>query len=188
MSTYWIILIISIVIILGIISLFISLKEINNNVALMCEYQKYLRCLYKKIALKKDCSEDMGSIVAKSSEMSKIMKENIYHKPILELSSDIQYGRPLPFLIKKIEIIDADFIKRESYYRDKHAKIKLQIFNPFSLFYRGIGLAIHIVFGYLISMINPDFNFEGKVWTYANIAIAFLGGIASIWQLIVSLL
>lgn len=186
MSTCLIVSIIGFVIALGAISLFIALREIVKNVDFIHNYDKRTKSLYEKIASNTDYTEEMWFIMAESNKMSSVMRETVFHKPVLELSSDIQYHRPISLIVNKIGIIEADIIKAERFYNDEHIKTRKQILNPFTLFYRGIGLIMYVVFGYLISQMNTNFDFQGKAWKIINVTIALFGGIASIWQLIAS--
>ena len=185
MSTTLSIVIINSIIILGVIQILRVRSNIRKDVAFMYEYCEKLKKLYDKIGTSESCNEEVLFIISHSKKMSSIMDESVFHMPILKLSNNLQH-KQISSVISSIEKVGADFVKREEYFKELQSKTIRQIYNPFTLFYCGIELLMHIIFGYLITKIDADFNFKGKTWQGINIIISLLGGVASIWQLIVS--
>ena len=69
--------------------------------------------------------------------------------------------------------------KIEEFKNKKHT-LNRSFLNPFTLFYRGIGLILKYIFGYLITLFVDDFNYEGKGWKIFVGIISFIGSLVSI--------
>lgn len=186
METCRIIIIVCSIILLGIIEIFIKLYEIKKKQNTLIEFMNNLSLLIDKLNKEEDCNDEVTYVLAKGNDVSKIAEESVYNMPILGLKSAIQYHRTNE-IFDKAGAIDANFIKQEESFKNLHNKILKGILNPFTLFYNGVELIMRIVFGYIISKFNSDFDFDGNAWKYTNAIISLLGAIASILGLILSL-
>ncbi len=69
--------------------------------------------------------------------------------------------------------------KIEEFKNKKHT-LNRSFLNPFTLFYRGIGLLLKYILGYLINLFFDDFNYDGKGWKTFVGFISFISALASI--------
>lgn len=182
MSLLVIIGIIVVIVFLGFLDIILNLKTMHDKGILLQKYYDTLEAIRRKVANKQDITEEATIIFKISPDMYSIMD----YMPIIDISSDLR-NHKITSVIWRINRIDADIIEGSEKLRKCHSILIKQLYNPFTLFYRGIGRIMYIVFGYLIKTIAPKFNFEGKTWIFTTTIISLISGGITIWQFIDSI-
>lgn len=161
-----------VVLILGALSVFADISGINEQHDLVYEYTAKLRKIIEKAEKKKDCTAEAVRVIALSDDVIAILGD-AYEYQVLHISADLSQNKPCEVKYFTDAIGKAEI---ETYYRlDKEKfRLKCTFFNPFTLFYRGIGFILRYVFGYFIELFDKDFDFEGKVWKTVNLIITLL--------------
>lgn len=180
------------ILILGIVSVVVEIREIELRYDQICEYSTHLRTLINKANKKQDYNFEKVRVIALSSDVINIFDDS-YSYYVYQLSSDLAQDNVKGVLNFADAIGKAEI---ETYCRlnkEKH-QLKYIFINPFTLFYRGIGFILRYVFGYVIELFNKDFDYEGRSWKIINLIVTLIASIFTIltffgydWLKIISL-
>lgn len=178
MSTTLLIIIVMVVFLLGIFSVLVDISGINEQHDKVYEYTAKLRKIIEKAEKKKDCTAEAVSVIALSDDVMQIFGD-AYSYQVMHISSDLSQNKASEVKYFTDAIGKAEI---ETYYRlDKERfQLKCKFYNPFTLFYRGIGFILRYVFGYLIELFDKDFDFEGNAWKTMNLIITLLASVFTI--------
>ena len=156
------------------------------------EYTTQVASFWNKLQKKEDFGEEATYIIAQSHEMSAIFADALH--PTLTLASRLA-SNGLYGIDAYINEIGRDEIETHQRLNNEKRNLYKHLWNPFTLFYRGIGFVLRYVFGYLIEMFDSDFDFEGRVWKIINLVLSLVAGIITIitffgydWSKIISLI
>lgn len=155
------------VLMLGVLSVVVDICVINEQHSKLYEYTAMLRKIIEKAEKKKDCTAEAVRVIALSDDVIEIAGDG-YEYQVMHISSDLSQNKPEQVKFFTNSIAKAEI---ETYYRlDKEkTHLKCTYYNPFTLFYRGIGFILRYVFGYFIELLDKDFDFDGKVWKAINL-------------------
>jgi len=183
MSTDTIVLIICSVLILGVIDIFIAFFKIRREIIFIIEYSNRLIEMRDKYITNKDYIEDVTFLITEKRKILSKISNNRDRAKLMKIIIRIEENW-IYYIINEINTIDGVFLRKEKELKEKEKRTLTQLFNPFIWFYRGVERIMYITFGYLITKINANFDFENKTWRFINAIISFLGGLAGIWQVI----
>lgn len=165
------------VVLLGVISVLLDVRKRNKQQRQLCDYTVQVATLADKLAKNEDITTEATYIIAHSPAISKLFRG--YTSPTGILSSRLA-NNGLYGIEKYINEIGEEEIKTQQRLENEKHDIKIQLWNPFTLFYRGIGLVLRFAFGYLIELFNKDFDYEGRTWKIINLVVTLAASIFTI--------
>lgn len=192
MSTTLLIIIVVAVLLLGVASVFIDVYECGAKQRKISRYTARVASLLSKYQKNENFRAEATYIIAHSHEMSALFNDALH--PTLTLASRLA-NNGLYGIEKYINEIGQDEIQTYQRLNNEKRVIFKQLGNPFTLFYRGIGFILRYIFGYLIGIINKDFDYEGIVWKTINLIVTLIASVFTImtffgydWSRILSIL
>ena len=192
MNTTLLIIIIVVVLVLGVVSVLVDIYERGAKQRKINEYTEQVASFWSKYQKNEDFASEATYIIAQSHEISAIFNDALH--PTLTLASRLA-NNGLYGIEKYINEIGQNEIQTNQRLNNEKRAIFKQLWNPFTLFYRGIGFILRYVFGYLIEMFDSDFDFEGRVWKTINIIVTLIASIFTImiffgydWQSLTSII
>lgn len=173
-----------VILVLGVIHILWILWRNNRDKALVNAYYMIVTNLPEKIKNQEDYSNDAVWILQNTKKMAKAINASMY-SAVWGLKREITNHNKIG-ISHECRQIGSDGIVWMSDLDAARRGIKLQLLNPFIWFYRGIELVTYIVFGYLIRVVNPTYDFKNKVWIWFNTIFSLASGLASILSYVIT--
>lgn len=177
MNTTVLIIIVIAVVLLGVLSVLLDVRKRYKQQRQIRDYTAKVGILAQKLRKNKNATQEATYIIAHSHEMSELFNDPM--DSTITLSSRLTNGGYYG-IEKYINEIGEDELQTLQRLENEKHDIKKQLWNPFTLFYRGIGLVLRYVFGYLIELFNKDFDYEGKTWKIINLLVTLAASIFTI--------
>lgn len=167
------------VIILGIIDVLIKIHRTRKEDVDVTLYWSYIKTLYKKLENGSDPTNEIQYIIAKSKHIDQLLTNNSLYSPVFHYTDEVSKG---DYFHKKrhLDLILKYAIQHEENNIKKRGRLRYALLNPFELFYRGIGLLLYYIFGYLIKSFKSDFDYNSKIWKSFVGTISFVSGVLTI--------
>ena len=174
MNTTILIIFVVAVVFLGVVSIFVDVYKKGLLQKQLTNYTCHVTSLAEKLNKKEDCTHEAMYIIAHSPEVSKL-----FYSPLcpaislsLQLSNKNYYG-----IEKLINSIGHEELQAFQRLNNEKQKLYSHLWNPVTLFFRGIGFILRMVFGYFIELFDEDFDYEGKVWKTVITGFGILTGV-----------
>lgn len=177
MNTTVLIIIVIVVVLLGLLSVLLDGCKRSKQQRQIYEYTSQVAVLVEKITKNEDITPEANYIIAHSPAISKLFRG--ISSPALILSSRLA-NNGLYGIEKYINEIREDELQTQQQLQNEKHDLFKHLWNPFTLFYRGIGLVFRYVFGYLIELINKDFDYEGKTWKVLILIVTLAASVFTI--------
>lgn len=166
-----------VLVVLGIVSVFFDILLRRKQQIIIRNYTSQVYSLSCKLDKNEDFSTEKNYIIAHTPEVSSLFRSP--QCPELTLSKRLVnngfYGIDIYF-----NEIAKEELQANQRLEDEKRCILKQLWNPFTLFYRGIGMILRYVFGYLIEIFNKDFDYDGTIWKIIEIVVSLVVGIFTI--------
>ena len=167
-----------VIILLGLVSIHRDKREIHDENKEISDFLNNLSSLVNKIRAGQNCDKEYRIFVANSQKMSKMMGEWIENMPIMELEFELSKGhQPDDY---KLFHVYSNAAKIETSSKERVEGLNKQRYNLFTLYYRGVGLCLEYIFGYLVKLAYPKLSFKSKAWEIVSIIVSLLTVITDI--------
>lgn len=177
MNTTILIIIVIVVVLLGALSVLLDVCKLRKQQRQLYEYTAQVAALAEKITKHEDITPVANYIIAHSPAISELLSSFTSSTLILSsrLANNGLYG-----IEKYINEFGKDELQTQQRLQNEKHDILKHLWNPFTLFYRGVGVVLRYVFGYLIELINKDFDYDGKTWKIVNLIVTLAASVFTV--------
>ena len=138
------IIIVVVIVLLGVLSVILDVHKRSWQQRQICDYTAQVASLAEKVGNNEDITQEATYIIAHTHEISKLFKDPM--NPTVTLSSRLT-NNGLYGIEKYINEIGEDELQTQQCLQNEKHNLLKHLWNPFTLFYRGIGLILRFVFG-----------------------------------------
>lgn len=173
------IIIITSLILVGIITFIIELKSIRKIQDDILQFRNNVIEFYNKNVKGKNSNKEWHYILSNYKKVFRLMLPHCYQPSTYDIVISAMNNNTRD-LANNVSLLEKEVVSTIAEYEIEFKKILSQWWNIFSHFFRGICVALRIVFQYPIKLINPQFDFKSRGWNIFCAIISIIGSIASI--------